>query len=132
MLNKTFLTRHSSKLKATNTNVSVSGMTWANQYLEMNHMGTMILCIGSSTGGLLYDYIPGYLYEYYDPESLFYVEVFYGTSLLALVISMTVFVRLRPKRTKPSVNGKLEYVKEPVEIVTIGGVVNKEKLNTAL
>ena len=107
-------------------------MTWANQYLEMNHMGTMILCIGSSTGGLLYDYIPGYLYEYYGPESLFYVEVFYGTSLLALVISMTVFLRLRPKRTKPATNEKLEYVKEPVEIVTIGGVVNKEKMNTPL
>ena len=113
------------------TNASVSGMTWANQYLEMNHMGTMVLCIGSSTGGLLYDYIPGYLYEYYGPESLFYVEVFYGTSLLALVISMTAFVRLRPKRIKPSTNEKL-YMKEPVEISTIGGIVNKDKMNTAL
>ena len=114
------------------TNVSVSGMTWANQYLEMNHMGTMVLCIGSSTGGLLYDYIPGYLYEYYGLESLFYVEIFYGTSLLALVISMTAFVRLRPKRTKLSTSEKLECTKEPVEISTIGSVVNKEILNTAL
>ena len=113
-------------------NVSVSGMTWANQYLEMNHMGTMILCIGSSTGGLFYDYIPGYLYEYYGPESLLYVEVFYGTSLLVLVVSMTAFVRLRPKRIKLSTNEKLEYMKEPVDIVTIGGFVNKEILNTAL
>ena len=72
-------------------------MTWANQYLEMNHMGTT-LCIGSSFSGLLYDYVPGYPYENYGPESLLYVEVFYGTTLLVLVLSMTLFVIIRPRK----------------------------------
>ena len=70
-------------------------MTWASQYLEMNHMGTMILCLGSSFGGIIYDYIPGYFYENYGPESLWYVEIFCATGLLILVTSMNVFVKFR-------------------------------------
>ena len=98
-------------------------MTWANQYLEMNHMGTMILCIGSSCGGLLYDYVPGYLYEKYGPESLLFVELFYGIAVVVLVLIMTLFVKLRPKRDKSQAMGrKLEYVKEPIEIATIENI----------
>ena len=74
----------------------LSGMIWASQHLEMNHMGTMILCLGSSFGGIIYDYIPGYFYENYGPESLLYVEIFCAAGLLILVTSMNVFVKCRP------------------------------------
>ena len=71
-------------------------MIWASQHLEMNHMGTVILCLGSSFGGIIYDYIPGYFYENYGPEFLFYVEIFCAAGLLILVTSMYVFVKFRP------------------------------------
>ena len=59
-------------------------------------MGTMILCLGSSFGGIIYDYIRGYFYENYGPKSLLCVEIFCSAGLLILVMSMNVFVKFRP------------------------------------
>ena len=64
----------------------------------MNHMGTMILCIGSSTGGLVYDYVPGYFYDGYGPTAFLYIEVVCAIVFMIIVCLMTLFVWLRPKR----------------------------------
>ncbi len=73
-------------------------MAWANQYLDMHHMGTMVLCIGSSVGCVIYDYVPGYFYEKYGPESFLYIEMVCGILFMIIVILMSLFVWLRPIR----------------------------------
>ena len=37
-------------------------MSWANLYLEMTSVGTMVLLMGAATGGMIYQYFPGYLF----------------------------------------------------------------------
>ena len=54
------------------------GMAWTNLHLEVNSMATMVLLIGGSAGGLIYQYLPGYLIQKKGPRSLMFVMLAYS------------------------------------------------------
>lgn len=65
-----------------------SGMSWANLHMQMNSMAVMVLMIGSSCGGFIYHYLPGYLFKYVGPHSFMYVMVAYSVITILVFASM--------------------------------------------
>ena len=47
----------------------------------MNSMGVMVLMVGGSSGGLIYQYLTGYLFENEGPETIWYVMVMFAGML---------------------------------------------------
>lgn len=68
-----------------------NGMSWANIHLMMNSVAVMVLIVGGSCGGFVYQYLTGYLFENDGPQTLMYVMVGYG-ALLAISYVTMVFV----------------------------------------
>ena len=58
-LNQSSLNLH---LKLPLFSVPFLGMSWSNLHLEMTSVGTMVLLMGAATGGMIYQYFPGYLF----------------------------------------------------------------------
>lgn len=79
-----------------------NGMIWGNEHLRMNSMGVMVVYVGGSLGGMVYQYITGYFFENYGPNSLMYIMVMYSFLLLVAVagMSLTVFC-MKPNVFEP-------------------------------
>jgi FHS family Na+ dependent glucose MFS transporter 1 len=67
-----------------------SGLGWINRYLKMTSMLIMVVNIGSSTGGMLIQWLTGYLFEYYGPRSFLYTVLTYSLLLFAMFSLMHV------------------------------------------
>lgn len=50
-----------------------NAMAWANLYLDMNSMATMILLMGNSFGGMAFQAWAGSLYDNRGPDTVFYI-----------------------------------------------------------
>ena len=90
-----------------------SGMSWSNIYLDMNSIAVMVLFIGTSAGGVIYQYLPGYLLKNYGQETLMYVMVAYGAGLVLAFVLMQILAKLYTKRN-PTRN---EFEEDVPEIV---------------
>lgn len=76
-----------------------NGMSWANLHLQMNSVGVMVLMVGGSCGGFIYQLTAGTLFENQGPESLMYVMVGYSLCIAACYIAMESVAKLmNPKR----------------------------------
>ena len=67
-----------------------SGLGWINRYLRMTSMLIMVVNIGSSTGGMLIQWLTGYLFEYYGPRSFLYTVLVYSLLLFCMFALMHV------------------------------------------
>jgi FHS family Na+ dependent glucose MFS transporter 1 len=75
-----------------------SGLGWINRYLRMTSMLIMVVNIGSSTGGMLIQWLTGYLFEYYGPRSFLYTVLAYSLLLFAMFAVMHVVGRRHGER----------------------------------
>lgn len=68
-----------------------NAMSWANLNLRLNWIAVMWLMLGSSTGGLFYQYFTGYFFDKHGPESLTLVCLFgafaIGVAYFMLVVT---------------------------------------------
>lgn len=71
-----------------------SGMSWANRYLDMSAMACAVLLVGSASGGFVYQWLTGALFEYYGPNTLMYVMVGYALNL-AILFAVMQFIAAR-------------------------------------
>ena len=69
-----------------------NGMSWANLYLAMNSVGVMVLMVGGSCGGLIYQLMTGAVFDN-NPQSLMYIMVFYGVMLGVSFLLMQIFAK---------------------------------------
>ena len=81
-----------------------TALVWANQYVQMTAMGVAVGYVGSAVGGMIYQWLTGYLFEYHGPVTLMYV--LFGCSVNLAVI----FVVLQVLGSK---HGNRFKVKEP-------------------
>ena len=88
-----------------------SGMAWSNIYLNMNSVGVMFLTMGASTGGLIYQYLPGFLLEHYGQTTFLYIMVMYAALILVAFIIMQLLAKCFLKR-----HPKLDEHDEPKPI----------------
>lgn len=65
-----------------------SCLGWANRYIDLNSMTIMCVNIGSSTGGMLVQWLTGYLFEYYGPNSFLYLIAAYSVAIFILFVVM--------------------------------------------
>lgn len=79
--------------------VFAAGMAFANQYITMTGSAVALVFVGSSAGGMVYQYVTGYLFENHGPHSLMYVMVGYAFSLSVVYVLMVVLVRGREEAT---------------------------------
>ena len=70
-----------------------SGMAWSNIYLDMNSVAVMVLTLGSSTGGLIYQFLPGYLLAKYGQNTFLHVLLVYSCGFLAVFVIMQLFTK---------------------------------------
>ena len=77
-----------------------NGMSWANLHLTMNSVGVMVLLVGGSCGGFIYQYLTGYLFENNGTETLMYVMVGYSCMLGVSFLAMTLVNQImNPSKT---------------------------------
>ncbi|XP_013418265.1 sodium-dependent glucose transporter 1A-like [Lingula anatina] len=74
------------------------GMAWANLYLEMTSVATAVLLIGSATGGFVYQWITGALFDVYGPDSLVYVVLAFAVLLAVKFLVMNLVARIKGTR----------------------------------
>ena len=92
-----------------------NGMSWANLKMNMNSVAVMVLMMGVSTGGFIYQYTTGYLFENEGAETLMYVMFTFSILLMFSYIAMTLVAHF----CKPN---EYEVHSQPdVEIMTISG-----------
>ena len=102
-----------------------SGMAWSNIYLDMNSVAVMVLFLGGSAGGALYQYLPGFLIRNFGQETFMYVMVVYSVGLLIIFIIMQILARIFNRR-----NPVQDVLEEDVpEIITMKSINNKPELN---
>lgn len=65
-----------------------SCLGWANRYIDMNSMTIMCVNVGSSTGGMLVQWLTGYLFEYHGPKTFLYLIVSYSAAIFVLFLVM--------------------------------------------
>ena len=75
-----------------------SGMAWSYIYLDMNSVAVMVLFLGVSAGGALYQYLPGFLLKNFGQETFMNVMVVYSVGLLIIFIIMQILARIFNKR----------------------------------
>ena len=61
-------------------------LAWANLYVVMKGLAVAIVFIGSATGGMVYQWLTGYLFEYHGPEMLMYVMLGYAVFLTCVYV----------------------------------------------
>ena len=64
-----------------------NGMAWANLYLDMNSMATMVLLMGNSFGGLVFQAWAGYVYDNHSPDAVLYLPAV-GCIILAVLFGI--------------------------------------------
>ena len=90
-----------------------NGMSWANLRMNMNSVAVMVLMVGGSCGGFIYQYTTGYLFENEGPRTLMYIMLAYGIALAFCYIAMVLTAQLcKPKEVKSGIH-------EDVEIITV-------------
>lgn len=65
-----------------------SCLGWINRYMEIKSMTITIVNIGSATGGMLIQWLTGYLFEYYGPPTFLYIIIGYSASIFLIFIIM--------------------------------------------
>ena len=77
-----------------------AGMLWANIYLKMNSMTVMVCILGGSSGHLFYVYLSGYMFEYFGPRSMMFIEICYSGAMLLIFVLMEIFGKQSLNGTK--------------------------------
>ena len=70
-----------------------AGMSWLNLHFRVNSMAVMVLTMGGSCGGILYQYISGYLFEHVHTHSLMYIMLVYSLLLMINMIFLELVTR---------------------------------------
>ena len=71
-----------------------NGMSWANLRMNMNSVAVMVLMVGGSCGGFIYQYLTGYLFENQGPETLMYIMAVYSFALACCYVAMVIVASL--------------------------------------
>ncbi|CAH1781905.1 unnamed protein product [Owenia fusiformis] len=81
-----------------NAPVFPSGIAWVNLYLEQTGLVTAMTFVGQSVGGMVFQWLTGYLFEYYGPLSFLYTILGYTIALAAVSIIMGLLTFRRKDR----------------------------------
>jgi FHS family Na+ dependent glucose MFS transporter 1 len=96
--------------------VFAAGMAFAHQYIKMTGTAVALVFVGSSAGGMVYQYLTGYLFENHGAQSLMYVMVGYALALTAVFVCLFLIVRRRTLAANVNEDGS------PVDDVAIKSV----------
>ena len=91
-----------------------SGMAWSNIYLDMNSVAVMFLTLGQSIGGLIYQFLPGYLLEKYGQNTFLHVLLVYSCGFLAVFVIMQLFIKCFKTKKKSRDNKYVQVLKSNV------------------
>ena len=73
-------------------------LAWVNQYLKLKGVAVACVFIGSSCGGLIYQWVGGFLFEYYGPQTIMYNMLFCAVLLGLVFMVLLLLTRNRPTR----------------------------------
>ncbi|XP_078699863.1 sodium-dependent glucose transporter 1-like [Branchiostoma floridae x Branchiostoma belcheri] len=86
------------------------GTAWANRYLDASSIVFAICLFGASIGGIIANYVTGYLIEFSGPRAMLYFFMGLGCALLVVFAVMQVSV------SRPVCAEKKKVTKEEVEM----------------
>ena len=75
-----------------------SCLGWANRYMEISSMTIMCVNVGSSAGGMIVQWLTGYMFEYYGPRSFVFILGGYSLMICILFIIMHVVTTRQGER----------------------------------
>jgi FHS family Na+ dependent glucose MFS transporter 1 len=75
-----------------------SCLGWANRYMEISAMTIMCVNVGSSAGGMIVQWLTGYLFEYYGPRSFVYILAGYSFMICLIFIIMHIVAKRHGER----------------------------------
>ena len=73
-------------------------LAWINLYLELKGMAVALVFIGSACGGIVYQWLGGYLFEFHGPRTIMYVLLCYAVVLSSVYALLLLLVRKRRTR----------------------------------
>ena len=71
-----------------------TGLGWLNRYMEVTSMVILVVNIGGATGGIFGQWLTGYLFQHYGPQSFLYT-ILVWTILVAVFFSIMHFIAHR-------------------------------------
>ena len=77
-----------------------TALVWPNAYVEMTAVAVSVPYVGSAVGGMVYQYLIGFLFDKHGEETLMNVVLGYAINL-ALVYIVLQIVALRHGEKKP-------------------------------
>ena len=88
-----------------------NGMSWANLRMDMNSVAVMVLMVGGSCGGFIYQYTTGYLFENEGPQTLMYIMFGYSIALACSFAAMTLTAALcKPQDNEIDISDDVEVI----------------------
>ena len=75
-----------------------AGLSWINQHVKMTGVAVGFVFTGSAIGGMVYQWLTGYLFEYYGTRSFMYVVFGYAVCISAVYVAMLLATRGRKNR----------------------------------
>ena len=86
-----------------------NAIAWANQYLDINSMATMVLMVGNSAGILIFQSISGKVYDMYSPDAVKFLPAIASIGMIFIFIIMQSIAYFHRKDFKHALNDKRTF-----------------------
>ena len=77
-----------------------AALVWANAYVEMTAVAVSVPYVGSAVGGMVYQYLIGFLFDKHGEETLMNVVLGYAINLALVYIVLQIVALRHGKRSQ--------------------------------